>query len=189
VPGELDMGEGGALADFVNWGRAYAPSRYTLLAIVDHGGGWAPSPAAVFTDTLPIRRPNYMAGGSGLSWDFTNGYDYLDSPELRTALGLATGQGADPLDVVFYDVCLMGMLEVAYQIQGYTDFFVSSQNIGWAPIGPQGRYVQAVSGIAPDTTPQKMAELLVKSSGCSNLLQMMSSTPDSKAAQSEVPCI
>jgi hypothetical protein len=57
----------------------------------------------------------------------------------------------------------MGMLEVAYQIQGYTDFFVSSQNIGWAPIGSHGRYVQALSGIAPDTTPQKMAELLVKS--------------------------
>ena len=97
-----------------------------------------------------------------MSWDFTSKYDYLDSRKIREALAIITGNGSAPLDVVFYDVCLMGMLEVAYQIKDYAGYFVSSQNIGWAPVGEDGRYVQAVQGIGPAMTPEEMAQLLVE---------------------------
>jgi hypothetical protein len=70
VPGELNMGSGQTLADFVTYGRALYPSHHTLLAIVDHGGGWAPSPEEGLPGTLPLRHRHYLAGGSGLSWDF-----------------------------------------------------------------------------------------------------------------------
>jgi hypothetical protein len=163
LPGELDLGDGQTLVDFVNWGRQQYPSEYTLLSIVDHGGGWAPSPTEVFTNTLPIRRRVYLAGNSGLSWDFTDDYDYLDSPEIRQSLAAITSSGARPLDVLYYDVCLMGMIEVAYQIKDYASFFVSSQNIAWAPIGPDGRYVRTIQGITPGLTPRGMAQLLVNS--------------------------
>ena len=112
---------------------------------------------------MPIHRRSFLAGGSGLSWDFSSDYDYLDSPEIRRALKTSTQDGAKPLDVLFYDVCLMGMLEVADQVQEYAGYFVSSQNIGWAPVGPQGRYVRTVQGITPATTPRAMAQLLVQS--------------------------
>ena len=161
VTGERNMGDGQTLVDFVTWGRAHYPARHTLLAIVDHGGGWAPSGGASIPGTL-LHRNSWLAGNSGLSWDFSSDYDYLDSQEIRQAMATITDNGADPLDVVFYDVCLMGMLEVAYQIKDYASFFVSSQNIGWAPVGPQGRYIQTIQGIEPTATPRQMAELLVQ---------------------------
>jgi parallel beta-helix repeat protein len=162
ITGERNMGDRQTLVDFVTWGRAHYPARHTMLAIVDHGGGWAPNSEAVPGILAPISETDWMAGNSGLSWDFSSDHDYLDSQEIRQAMATITDSGADPLDVVFYDVCLMGMLEVAYQIKDYASFFVSSQNIGWAPVGPQGRYIQTIQGIEPTATPRQMAELLVQ---------------------------
>ncbi len=160
VPGELNMGDGETLVEFVRWGRSHHPARHTVLAIVDHGGGWAPSGEAVL-GALPVTDRSWLAGSSGLSWDFSSDYDYLDSREIRQAMALITDDGSDPLDVVFYDVCLMGMVEVAYQIKDYASFFVSSQNVGWAPAGPEGRYVRIIQGLEPNATPRRVAELLV----------------------------
>jgi parallel beta-helix repeat protein len=161
VPGELNMGDGQTLAQFVNWGRDHYPARYTMLSIVDHGGGWAPSSDLIPEGGLPIPVHAWLGGGSGVSWDFSSGYDYLNSRELRQTLATITNDGARPLDVVFYDVCLMGMLEVAYQIKDYASVFVSSQNIGWSPVGPQGRYVQMIQGITPNMTPAQFGSLIV----------------------------
>lgn len=158
---EVNMGAGETLVQFVNWSRNYYPVTYTMLSIVDHGGGWAPSLSTIPTGTLPVRARIWLSGGSGLSWDFTSEYDYLSSPEIRQAMADIEAIGG-PLDVVFYDVCLMGMSEVAYQIREYASFFVSSQNIGWAPLGPQNRYVRTMQGILPDATPQDVAGLLVE---------------------------
>ncbi|MBN2007169.1 MAG: right-handed parallel beta-helix repeat-containing protein [Anaerolineae bacterium] len=158
--GERNMGDGQTLVDFVNWGRDYAPANYTMLAIVDHGGGWAPGTTDLISGTMPIRRTGWMAGSSGLSWDFNSDYDYLDSEEIRQAMA-HIAQKDGPLEIVFYDVCLMGMLEVAYQIKDYASFFVSSQNIGWAPLGPDGRYVRIIRGIQAHDTPRDVAHLLV----------------------------
>ncbi|MBN1139667.1 MAG: right-handed parallel beta-helix repeat-containing protein [Anaerolineae bacterium] len=162
LTGELNMGSGQTLVDFVTWGQAYRPARHTLLAIVDHGGGWAPSSEGM-PGAMPVKgKWAWMAGNSGLSWDFGSDMDYLGSQEIRQAMAVITGDGARPLDVVFYDVCLMGMTEVAYQIKEYAAFFVSSQNVAWAPLGPDGRYVEAIQGLPAATTPHQMAQFLVE---------------------------
>jgi parallel beta-helix repeat protein len=160
--GERNMGDWETLMDFVTWGRSHYPARHTMLAIFDHGGGWAPSGGATIPGALPHRN-SWLAGNSGLSWDFSSDFDYLDSKEIRQAMARIAKSRAGPLDVVFYDVCLMGMLEVAYQIKDYASFFVSSQNIAWAPLGPEGRYIQTIHGLQPTATPRQMAELLVHS--------------------------
>lgn len=170
--GELNMGDGQSLVAFANWARGRYPAKHTMLSIVDHGGGWAPSAAAIPPGALPIREHAWQAGNSGLSWDFTGDnedYDYIDSAELRNALEeIRVAGGA--LDVVFLDVCLMGLTEVAYQISDQASFLVASQNIGWAPLGSDdpeapaaGRYVHIVNELAPNATPQQMAQLLVES--------------------------
>lgn len=165
ITGERNMGDGQTLVDFVTWGRAHYPARYTMLSILDHGGGWAPSGSAVPPGALPIERKFWSAGKSGLSWDFSSDYDHLDSGEIRQAMAAITSGSNDPLDVVFYDVCLMGMVEVAYQIQGYADYLVSSQNIGWAPVGPDERYdhryIETIRGITATTQPTQLAQILV----------------------------
>jgi hypothetical protein len=162
ITSEMNMGSGQTLASYVTWARSNFPARHTMLSIMDHGGGWAPSSAEYITGSLPYRR-NWFAGGSGLSWDFTSNYDYLDSNEISATLKLITNSGSSKLDVIFYDVCLMGMLEVAHQITGYADYFVSSQNIGWAPDGPDNRYVRMIQNIAPTATPLQIAKLVVDS--------------------------
>jgi parallel beta-helix repeat protein len=163
VPGELDMGDGQTLINFAAWGRSYYPARHTLLSIVDHGGGWAPGLESYPDGTVLYRHHGWLAGNSGLSWDFTNGYDYLTSPMLKQALATIANNGVKPIDVVFYDVCLMGMMEVAYQIKDYASYFVSSQNMGWAPTGADNRYVRIVHNLGSATTAQQMAELVVQS--------------------------
>jgi hypothetical protein len=166
--GERNMGDGQTLIDFVTWARTNYPARHSMLSILDHGGGWAPSTNDFIPGATPHRR-GWLAGNSGLSWDFNPGagfsedYDYLDSPEIGQALASITNSGASKLDVLFYDVCLMGMLEVAYQIKDYASYFVSSQNIGWAPDGDQNRYVRTIQGLQPATDGRAMASLLVRS--------------------------
>ncbi|MCP4361101.1 MAG: PKD domain-containing protein, partial [Chloroflexi bacterium] len=176
---ELNMGDGQTLVNFVNWGRNRYPVSYTMLSIVDHGGGWAPSNNLSNTigTLFPRKRRGWLAGGSGLSWDETThvtttigltnsivvtDFDYLDSIEIRQSMSsIEVGNG--PLDVLFYDVCLMGMLEVAYQIQDHADYFVSSQNIGWAPLGEDNRYNRLLSTMPPNATPRDMASHMVNS--------------------------
>jgi hypothetical protein len=160
--GERNMGDGKTLVDFVTWARSNYPARHTMLSILDHGGGWAPSGEDFIPGSTPHKHA-WFAGGSGLSWDFSSNYDYLDSPEIRQALASITNNGAKKLDVLFYDVCLMGMLEVAYQVKEYATFFVSSQNIGWAPGGLQNRYVRTIQSVTPTATPRDVAALLVES--------------------------
>ncbi|MEI7769170.1 MAG: clostripain-related cysteine peptidase [Chloroflexales bacterium] len=159
--GERNMGAGQTLVDFVNNGRLRYPARHTMLAILDHGGGWAPSEGVMQGGGLPGRRRFWMAGGSGLSWDDSSDYDYLSNVEIRQALGAITAAGG-PLDVIHYDACLMGMIEVAAQIQGYAQYFVSSQNIAWSPIGDNGRYRRLLQGIPALASPRQMAELLAQ---------------------------
>jgi parallel beta-helix repeat protein len=164
--GERNMGDKQTLVDFASWARRAYPAHHTMLSIVDHGGGWAPNVEA-FIDGGLARQRDWGAGGSGLSWDFSSlasigDYDYIDGPELREALQAIAGDNIKKLDVLFLDVCLMGLLEVAYQVKDYASFFVSSQNIGWAPLGPTGRYVQTIQRLQPNTTPRTMAELLVE---------------------------
>jgi hypothetical protein len=133
------------------------------LSIFDHGGGWAPGDEAFSSNGGTQAHPRrWCAGSSGLSWDFTSDYDYLDSAEIHQALGTIMEHGSRPLDVVFYDACLTGMLEVAYQVKDYVSFFVSSQNIGWAPFGSRGRYVRTIQELPPSATPRQMAQFLVE---------------------------
>lgn len=160
--GELNMGSGQTLIDFVTWAREAYPARNLALSIVDHGGGWGPSGTEVIPGALPRPgRQSWLAGGSGLSWDFTSDYDYLESPEIRSALATITDNGSDRIDVLIYDVCLMGMIEVAYQVEGYTDYFISAQNIGWAPEGPEHRYVRLLRDLPPDADGASFSRLFV----------------------------
>jgi hypothetical protein len=161
MAGERNMGDGQTLVDFAEWGRARFPSRYVLLAIFDHGGGWAPSATNPETGEVLPHRNSCLAGNSGLSWDHSSDYDYLESAEIRNAMAQIANDGKRKLDVVFYDVCTMAMIEVAYQIKDSASYFVSSENIGWAPSGPQNRYVRLIQGIEPATEPVHLARLLV----------------------------
>lgn len=100
LPSEPDMGDWQVLRDFIVIGQAYAPADHYLLVLWDHG-----------------------AGAFGVCADDTSN-DRLSIPEIHQAL---SGPQVQHLDIVAFDACLMGQLEVAYEIRYTTDLVLFSE--------------------------------------------------------------
>ncbi|MFX1318393.1 MAG: clostripain-related cysteine peptidase [Promethearchaeota archaeon] len=100
LPTEPDMGSPTILRDFIVFGQSYAPADNYLLIIWDHG-----------------------SGAFGLCEDETS-QSQLTIEELEQALSDSQIQH---LDIVAFDACLMGQLEVAYEIRNSTDLVVFSE--------------------------------------------------------------
>jgi len=144
------MGDPAALINFVNDARAHYPAAHYFLTIVDHGGGWS---AKVAPD---LARTRWFLGGSGLSWDETNSSHYLATYDMRRIFDRIVSEGGR-IDVVFYDACLMGMFEEAYQIRNWADYLVASENQAWA-VFPYDTYLR---DIGPGTTARELAIQIV----------------------------
>jgi PKD repeat protein/N-acetylneuraminic acid mutarotase len=137
--GELNTGDPQTLIDFVNWARTMYPAQHYLLAIANHG-----------------------RGTSGIAWDNTSGNDYLsavatwggDRSELKQAFQAITDDGTRKIDVLYFDACLMGLIEDAYEVKDYVDFVVASENLGWSVFA----YDSYVSSVTSSTTPRQLAQ-------------------------------
>lgn len=134
-------GDPATLTGFIEWARANFPAQHYYLSIANHG-----------------------RASSGIAWDTQNGAissapDGLDPVELRAALAAATRQGAWKLDVIHFDACLMGLLEMAYQVKEYANFMIASQNLT-AAFYPYDEYARTVidnPAIAPVDLAQQIA--------------------------------
>ena len=103
--GEVNMGDPSTLASFVNWATTAFPATHNALILWDHGGGWQ----------------------YGVCYDEAS-KDWLTMSDLNAALAQVPN-----LDVLAIDACLMGEVEVAYQLSNYCDYFVASaDNIPFA---------------------------------------------------------
>ncbi len=131
--GEANMGDPATLEDFIAWVKANYPSTNYALVLWDHGKGW--------------RSCNFCL-------DSTDG-DSLSLRELGQALDGATSGGADLLQIVGFDACLMQMLEVDYQIMDYAEYAVGSEEVIPVPGWP---YCSILSGLA-DNPGMSAAEL------------------------------
>jgi hypothetical protein len=154
--GQVNMGDGGSLADFVRWSREKFPARREMLVIWDHGQGWrlraATAVRAVERDRyLAVRRslraeaPAQRGGLAGppddmrihggvryVSVDDDTG-DKLYNRKIQNALTpLAKSR---PLDIVAFDACLMAMLETGYALRNVASMLVGSEELepgaGW----------------------------------------------------------
>ncbi len=90
--GTQDMSNPAVLSDFVTWSAARFPARHYALILWDHGGGTQ----GYGQDTSP--------GGSD---------EMLDLAELRQAYRNIYTNLGKKLDLIVYDACLMGTIEVA----------------------------------------------------------------------------
>jgi len=108
---ETNMGDPQTLVDFVSFSISNYPAEHYALILWDHGGGL-----------------------SGVCWDDTNG-DNLNIHEIRNALELVYQELGCKIDIMGFDACLMGMMEIAYQLRDYVDYVVFSQEVepgdGW----------------------------------------------------------
>ncbi len=102
--GEVNMGDPATMAQFIKDAKKAAPAENYCFISWDHGGGWR-----------------------GLNWDDTSYElgedDFMNMADLREAV---VGGGVQ-FDVFAFDQCLMAQPEVAYEVIGYADYVVFSE--------------------------------------------------------------
>jgi len=135
---ELNMGNPVTVTGFIDYCQDnYSADHYALI-FWNHGGGWRDKiikKGGDFSFT-----PRYLGSSKekipkepinkAVCWDETSSNDCLYMSEVGLAVA---GKG---IDLIGFDACLMGMVEVAYQLLGETDYVVASEETepacGWA---------------------------------------------------------
>lgn len=150
--GEVNMGSPEALIDFVSWAMDNYPAQHYALIIWDHGDGW-----------------RYGGDRFSQSWK-TAGYDetsndYLYMDELQTALRILRDRGYK-IDLIGFDACLMGMIEVAYELKDFASYMVASEDLvpgeGWKYDVFLSTLVSMLDqGI--DVSPEDLGRLIIRS--------------------------
>jgi probable HAF family extracellular repeat protein len=134
--GELDMSNPTTLVNFANWARTNYPARHYALLLDNHGSG--------------------VTGG--LVDDTTSPSAIMRVPQMGAALNTITVNGANKIDVLVMNMCLMGMIEDAYEMGNYIDYYVASENLQWSY---SNGYYTYVSGVISTTTPSQFATAVV----------------------------
>ncbi len=106
--GEVNMAEPKTLESFINWAesRYWQPNKRVLI-IVDHGSGW-----------LGLLKDEHRPGG-GSEWMSLNGLKSV----FHNIKFIP--------DLVFFDACLMQMVEVDFEIANIVKVIVGSQDTKW----------------------------------------------------------
>lgn len=165
--GEQNMGNQNVLQDFIIWAVTDYPAEHYLLSIWNHGRGWR-----VLQERLVERAMTARSRGEPDSAvarvvcvDLTDN-DVLYMHEVGRALKGAKARIEDrtgtrvKLDVVGFDACLMGMIEVAYEIREYANYMIGSEAgeplDGW----PYDTILNDLVA-TPALSPKELAELIV----------------------------
>jgi len=152
--GEVNMGDGDELVDFVNWGIDNYPANHYFVITWDHGDGWRDG-----GDDSPVK---------AVCGDDWNGGDYIhiSGGEWRNALQDIYNHLGGKIDIWGHDACLMGMSEVYYEANNYCDYFVGSEETepidGW-PFDDILNWLNTRRGPDPATFAAMAAELYVDS--------------------------
>ncbi len=123
--GEVNMADGDVLVDFVTWAVKKYPAERYILILSDHGTGW---PGGWTDGDVESEPENVLIEG----WD-----DMLYLNELDDAFAKIKQQtGIEKFDIIGYDACLMGSLEVLSMTAPHAEYAVLSQEVepsmGWA---------------------------------------------------------
>ena len=113
--GELDTGNPQTLIDFVTWAIQTYPAQKYALIMSDHGGGWT-------------------GGFSDMS---TASYSDLSIPEIVSSIEqIRQRTGIDKFELIGFDACLMGQIEVFGSLYPYSNYMVASEEVepgyGWS---------------------------------------------------------
>ncbi len=104
LPSEANMGNPNTLVTWVNFCMTNYPADHYILDLWDHGSGWE------------------------ICIDETSGNDALTMAELRDALATINASTGNKIDILAMDACLMGTLEVAYELRDYASILVASED-------------------------------------------------------------
>lgn len=163
--GTIDSGSQDELDKFISWGMSKYPAKKYAVVLWNHGSG------AIYRGK-PVK---------GICWDDETN-NYLDQTEVRESMANAkTLNDGENIELVGMDACLMGMLEVAYDLAPSVNYFCGSvENVpgyGWnyeflgelvddpsmngAQLGTQivDYYEYFYTNVSPDTVTQAVMDL------------------------------
>ncbi len=160
---ELDSTDPAVLTWFLQNARARFPTARTVVSLMGHGSGMTPEVTGetfAMTETEPeaaVGIPALPKTIPATPGDYENNGGYLSTADFAQALAAATDNGANPFDVVFFDQCFQGNLDVLYELHAYAKVFVASPNYAWLS-APYHRYLV---DFAPTASAEAMAEAIV----------------------------
>lgn len=151
--GEVNMADGQTLTEFIVWAAQNYPADNYVLILSDHGAGW---PGGWNDPTAEDNGPDRVA----LAQVFG---DMLYLMEMDRAIDEARQQaGIERFEIIGFDACLMGHVEVMAAMRPHTRYVVASQELepalGWA-------YAAFLGQLAanPEMTGADLAQAIVDS--------------------------
>ena len=122
--GEVDTGDPQTLVDFVTWAIQNYPAKKYALVMSDHGGGWT----------------------GGFS-DMTSPNSDLSMPEIISSIEqIRQNTGIDKFEMIGFDACLMGQIEIFGALYPYSNYMVASEEVipgyGWSYAAWLGQVAQ-----------------------------------------------
>lgn len=104
---DFDMSNYQTLKNFLLWTAQKYPAKHYGLAMWDHGSG-------IFKKSIVEK---------GVTKDFCGGMKLWD---MEKAVSAFTTQVGKKIDIIGFDVCLLGQIETAYQLAPYCDYVIAS---------------------------------------------------------------
>jgi len=118
--GNVDMGTPAQLTKFIEWGQKTYPADRYILVFWDHGGGTLGG----FGGYSTAKPPGDFPTTSGLT-----------VAQLREVVKANVAKTGKKFELIGFDACLMGTLEIANSFTGSANYLVASQDIeagaGW----------------------------------------------------------
>lgn len=149
---EIDSGNVNIVRQFGEWAVEKYPAEHYMVSFWDHGSGiFRKGVQNTFFDTT-----------KGFGWDDNGGH--MNTSDLSTLIPAIAKKAGQPIDVVGFDACLMAHAEIAYQVKGFANYLVASEELepgaGWD-------YNGWLKNVNRSTNPAQMGTALVQSYGAS----------------------
>lgn len=115
------------LVDFINYSKEKFPADKYILILKDHGYCFDIREQPV--DSV-VTKTNGNARGVG--YDDNNGNNHR--PLTIFGIEDAITKSGTKMELIYFDCCLMGQIEMLYQIRNVTNYALTSSNPGWSAV-------------------------------------------------------
>ncbi|MBI5084190.1 MAG: lamin tail domain-containing protein [Acidobacteria bacterium] len=170
--GELDTGDPQTLKDFITWACDTFPADKYALVLTGHGKGWK---GFGFDASSRGTRPGLVGGLTRLA-----NQDSITMSEFSKAL-----EGRF-FELIAFESCLMGNIEVAAQLYPHTRYLVASEQVMRAGLFPHKEMAAALKA-KPDLTGRELGQLIVKGFSNRNDAHLARTYKDNRGNPIRVP--
>ncbi|BAY89804.1 MULTISPECIES: clostripain-related cysteine peptidase [unclassified Tolypothrix] len=190
---EQNTGDPRALRDFIVWGIENYPAENYAVILWNHGTGWKEDDIYAFArsrgveiqasqdEVRSLTRNNRRLSRAFFLSSITellqlddedsraiafddSSLDFLDNAKLQQAFQEAEAITGKKVSLIGMDACLMGMVEVAYQLRANANYMVASQEVEPLTGYPYTAILQNLTA-HPEITSEALAKLIVQEYG------------------------